>query len=154
MNSMRNNTKSLFLYTIGYEGRNLNEFVSRLKYSGISTLVDVREIPISRKKGFSKTTLSQFLREYDIDYLHLKELGSPKPLRKKVRSDGDYDSFFEEYSKYIKSQMGIIEELYRIVLDKVCCIMCYERFPDNCHRSIVAEEIKMFDSNGLMIKNI
>lgn len=73
MNSMQNNTKSLFLYTIGYEGRNLNEFVSRLKYSGISTLVDVREIPISRKKGFSKTTLSQFLREYDIDYLHLKE---------------------------------------------------------------------------------
>lgn len=147
-------TKQFFIYTMGYESRNLDVFVDRLKDFGISTLVDVREVPISRKKGFSKTPLSQYLKEYDIEYVHLKKLGSPKNLREKVRCDGDYDHFFREYSKHIKLQMRIIEELYQIVLDKICCIMCYEKLPENCHRSIVAEEIKKFDGNGLVVKHI
>lgn len=154
LSSMKNNTELPFLYTIGYEGRTLNEFVGQLKEFDISILVDVRENPFSRKKGFSKTPLSQYLKEYDIEYLHLKTLGSPKPLRQKLRLDGNYDYFFEEYSKYIKSQMRIIEELYRIILTKICCIMCYEREPQDCHRFIVAQEIKRWDGNGLTIKHI
>lgn len=151
---MQKNAKSAFLYTIGYEGRSLKEFVNQLKNSDIGILVDVRQIPISRKKGFSKANLSQFLRNYNIDYLHLRELGSPRPLRKKVRLDGDYDSFFKEYSRYIKFQMGTVKELHRIVLDEICCLMCYERYPENCHRSIIAEEIKTFDGNGLIVKHL
>ncbi len=146
--------KPFSLYTIGYEGKGLDEFVNQLKHFGISILVDVREVPFSRKKGFSKVPLSQYLKEYDIEYLHFRELGSPKPLRQKIRLDGDYDYFFEKYSRYIKSQIKITEELYRIILSKTCCIMCYEKEPRNCHRSIVAEEMERRDGNGLMIKHI
>lgn len=146
--------KPFSLYTIGYQGRSLEEFVNQLRHFGISILVDVREVAFSRKKGFSKVPLSQYLKEYDIEYSHFKELGSPKPLRQKIRLDGDYDYFFEKYSRYIRSQIIIIEELYRIILSKTCCIMCYEREPRNCHRSIVAKEIKRRDDNGLMIKHI
>lgn len=142
------------LYTIGYQERNLDDFVYKLKTFNISILIDVREIPISRKKGFSKTHLSQYLENYGIQYIHFRDLGSPKVIRDKLKSDGDYDYFFREYHKYIKSQAQIIEELYEIVLGENCCLMCYERFPDKCHRSIVAKEVMKIDDNGLMVKHI
>lgn len=142
------------LFTIGYQERTLDDFVYKLKTFNISILIDVREIPVSRKKGFSKTHLSQYLEDNDIQYIHFRNLGSPKVMRDKLRSDGDYDYFFREYHKYIKSQARIIEELYEIVSDNNCCLMCYERFPDKCHRSIVAEEVMKIDDNGLMVKHI
>ncbi len=142
------------LYTIGYEGKSIDGFISHLKQSGISTLVDVREIPISRKKGFSKTILSQHLKEHNIEYLHFKELGSPRELRKKVYVDNDYEYFFKEYSKYVKTRLNIIEKLYGIITSEICCLMCFEKEPQYCHRSIVAEEIKNRDGNGLKINHL
>jgi len=142
------------LYTIGYQKRNIDDFIDRLKTFDISVLIDVREIPVSRKKGFSKTHLSQYLENKGIQYIHFRNLGSPKVIRNKLKSDGDYDYFFREYHKHIKSQARIIEELYGIVSDNNCCLMCYERFPDKCHRSIVAKEVMKIDDNGLMVKHI
>lgn len=89
------------LFTIGYEGRDLEEFADRLKNFDVDTLVDVRDIPLSRKKGFSKTPLSQYLQEVGIEYIHIKPLGSPKELREKVKEDGDYEYFYQEFSDYI-----------------------------------------------------
>lgn len=142
------------LYTIGYEGRDVEEFTSRLKDYGIQTLVDVRDIPLSRKKGFSKTPLAEHLQEEGIEYIHIKKLGSPKPLRDKVREDGDYEYFYKEYTTYIQSQGESVETLYKIVIKNSSCIMCYEREPDSCHRRAVAEEIKKRDGNGLAIQHI
>jgi len=149
-----NSTNQHYLYTIGYEGRDLYGFVNKLKDLSISTLIDVREYPLSRKKGFSKTLLSQYLKKNKIQYFHLKKLGSPKSLRIKVRLDSNYTYFFKEYSKYIKSQKGTIEELYQIIVNGICCIMCYEKEPNYCHRSIIAEELIKRDGNGLLIKHI
>jgi len=146
--------KPMRLYTIGYQDRNLDDFICELKSFGISVLIDVREIPVSRKKGFSKTSLYQYLEENDIQYIHLKDLGSPKSLREKLRSDGDYSYFFNEYQKYIKSQAVLIEDLYQMVSDNICCLMCYEKIPKTCHRSIVANEVTKIDSNGLRIVHI
>ena len=42
-------------YTIGYEGRELEEFVARLREQQVEVLIDIREKPASRKPGFSKT---------------------------------------------------------------------------------------------------
>ena len=142
------------LFTIGYEGRNLEEFAGRLKDFGVETLVDVRDIPLSRKKGFSKTPLSQYLQEVGIEYIHLKQLGSPKDLRGKVKEDGDYKYFYQEYSDYIQTQKPSIETLYQIAANNSACIMCYERNPYICHRLVVAEEIKKRDGNGLVVKHI
>jgi uncharacterized protein (DUF488 family) len=143
------------LFTIGYEGRDLEEFAERLKDFGIETLVDVRDIPVSRKKGFSKTPLSQYLQEVGIEYVHLKQLGTPKELREKVKEDGDYDYFYKEYSDYIRSQQDTVETLHEIVISSVnTCIMCYERDPYSCHRLVVAEEVKKRDGNALAIQHI
>lgn len=142
------------LYTIGYEGRDLKEFALRLKDFDIQTLVDVRDIPFSRKIGFSKTPLSQYLQEFGIEYIHIKQLGSPKDLRDKVKADGNYEDFYKEYSNHIQAQQGSIETLYQIVVRTLACIMCYERNPYNCHRLVVAEEIKKRDGNGLVVQHI
>ncbi len=69
------------LFTIGYEGRDIDEFVSLLKDNGITRLIDVREIPFSRKKGFSKSRLNERLQNENIDYVHIKALGSPSEIR-------------------------------------------------------------------------
>jgi uncharacterized protein (DUF488 family) len=147
-------TQQTELYTIGYEGRDIEEFALDLKNFGIQVLVDVRDLPFSRKKGFSKTPLSQYLQEFDIEYIHLKSLGSPKDLRDKVRNDGDYEYFHKEYSAYIQSQKETIEELYEIVLNNNSCLMCYERNPYSCHRLDVAREIEKRDGNNLSIQHI
>lgn len=146
--------QDISLYTIGYEGRDLEEFTSCLKSFGIQTLIDVRDIPYSRKKGFSKSPLSQYLEEFGIEYIHLKQLGSPKDLREKVKTDGDYKSFYKAYSSHIQSQKESVETLYQIVMSNNACIMCYERDPNNCHRLMVADVIKKKGHNGFVVQHI
>ena len=142
------------ILTIGYEGREIGEFVDRLKRFSVSRLIDVRELPLSRKKGFSKSVLKERLKEEDIEYTHMKALGSPSSVRKKLKSDLDYDYFFGAYSKHLSNNMEAVKEVYQFISDNIICIMCYERFPNKCHRSAVANKIKEYDGNGLKIKHI
>jgi uncharacterized protein (DUF488 family) len=142
------------LLTIGYEGREIDEFIERLKQFNISRLIDVRERPLSRKSGFSKSALSDRLADEDIKYIHVKALGSPSAIRNKLKADHDYDCFFKAYREHLLQNMNIIEEVCRLVSDGTNCIMCFERFSDKCHRSAVADKIREYDGNGLTIKHI
>jgi hypothetical protein len=142
------------ILTIGYEGREIDELIDRLKIFNISRLIDVREIPISRKKGFSKTALKKRLENENIEYVHVKELGSPSPIRKKLRLDMDYDYFFKAYNKYLSENMEVIKNVHTYISDGINCFMCFERLPGKCHRTVVANKIKDYDGNGLKIKHI
>ncbi len=142
------------LYTIGYESKNIDDLISQLKSHGVSTLVDVREFPISRKRGFSKTVFSEYLNKNGIEYIHLKKLGSPKNIRKELKKNKDYFSFFERYLEYVQLHKNIINDLYKIILEKNCCIMCYEDLPSKCHRKIICDEIEKIDGNGLEIEHL
>ena len=144
----------LKLLTIGYEGRDIDEFITRLKRFNISRLIDVREIPLSRKRGFSKSALRERLEDENIEYVHVKALGSPSPIRNKLKSDRDYDYFFKAYSNYLSQNMEVLKEVYQFISDGINCIMCFERMPEKCHRSTVADKIKEYDGNGLKIKHI
>ena len=146
--------KQYELLTIGYEGREIDEFVNRLKSFNVTHLIDVREIPLSRKKGFSKSTLGERLKNEDIEYVHAKPLGSPAEIRNKLKSDWDYKYFFKAYSAYLAKNMDAVKKVHQYLFDGVTCIMCFERFPEKCHRSIVADKIKEYDGNGLKIKHI
>lgn len=145
----------LSLFTIGYETRRVEDFVDELRRSRISTLVDVREVPLSRKAGFSKNKLRKYLEEFNIKYVHIKELGSPKLLRQKLYKDNDYNHFFKEYRKHIRRQIHTVKNLYRdAVSHGFACLMCMEKDYSICHRKIVAEKIKVIDGNGLIIKHL
>jgi len=142
------------LFTIGYEGLDISSFVSRLKDNSIECIIDVRAMPLSRKRGFSKTSLSQRLESEDIGYVHFKELGSPKALREGLKQTGDYGEFFKKMDEYLSSKKESIEQAYGYVITSNCCLMCFENLAAACHRKIVAKKIKERDGNGLRISNI
>jgi uncharacterized protein YeaO (DUF488 family) len=136
--------KTPVIYTIGYEGRTLEDFIHILKEHHINVVIDVRELPLSRKKGFSKTALSQALEENDIDYIHMKSLGTPKELRDKFKSKKiTFKEFALEYEKYLNTQTEALAKLLQCALMNTCVLMCYERDWRVCHRRIIAEQMKM-----------
>lgn len=143
------------MFTIGYEGLSPEAFLDRLIEHNVDVLADVREIPMSRKKGFSKSKLENLLKKHEIEYVHLKDLGSPTPLRRKLKLDHDYGSFFKEYSIHLLgSATNSLEILQKLAVQRKVCLMCFERDANHCHRRIVAEEVKKMDGNGLVVKHL
>ena len=142
------------LFTIGYEGYDIDSFIAYLKSFGIECLLDVREIPLSRKKGFSKSALAARLNLDNIEYLHFKELGSPKAIRKKLKQDDDYPSFFETMKKHLAMNKEAVGRAYGYVSRRMCCLMCFEQLAEKCHRRVVADEVKNWNGNGLKIVNL
>jgi uncharacterized protein (DUF488 family) len=108
----------------------------------VAVLVDVRELAFSRKKGFSKSALAQGLAEAGIRYEHLRALGSPREVRKKLYADGEYESFFDAYGEHLDAQEEALAELEALLNEHGrVCIMCFEQDPCTCHRSRVAESM-------------
>ncbi|MDR6850865.1 uncharacterized protein (DUF488 family) [Sphingomonas sp. BE123] len=69
------------VFTIGYEGATIASFLAALEQAGVRQVIDVRQLPLSRRPGFSKSSLAAALAERGIGYVHLKALGTPKPGR-------------------------------------------------------------------------
>ena len=88
------------LFTVGYEGLNLDRFLSILRAHDIECLLDVRQMPLSRKKGFSKKALAAALSQQGFDYLHWQTLGCPRPIRDQYRADGNWRDYVERFSRY------------------------------------------------------
>ncbi len=131
------------VYTIGYEGKTIKQFIAKLKFLSIDQLVDVREIALSRKNGFAKTALKRELEANGIVYKHLPELGSPREIRHKLHADGNYDEFFKEYSKYLDTEepQKALVKLGELAHMRRTVIMCFEYHVDRCHRKIIKERL-------------
>lgn len=130
------------LHTIGYEGSSISDFLTTLSHAGINLLIDVRDVPLSRKSGFSKTALSGWLDKYDIEYLHLKGLGDPKPGRIAAR-EGRYDDFQRIFGTHLKTVVAQTDMLRGLeaASEKIACLLCFERDHTHCHRHIVGKEM-------------
>lgn len=143
------------LYTIGYEGLDSWQFLKLLIYNGVDMVVDVRKLPLSRKKGFSKTAIKQMLNGENIGYQNFQELGAPKEIREELHQSGNYGRFFKQYLKCVSDRQDLIETIHNLINSgKTVSLLCYERNPEQCHRKVVAEQIKKVDGNGLEIKHI
>lgn len=143
------------IYTIGYEGLNQKAFLAWLQRYKINVIADVRQLPLSRKKGFSKNSLNESLAKNNIEYISYRELGTSKEMRSKLLSTGDYKKFFKEYKNKICDKTEQINELYEIVNSgKKIALLCFEHDAHKCHRKIIADEITKIDENGLKIKHI
>ena len=132
--------RKLRLVTIGYEGASLAAFIDTLKEAGVTLLLDVRELPSSRRKGFSKTPLADALASEGITYRHERELGTPKSLRHQYREDGDRERYFAAFREFLKAREKLLGEV-AASLQGTVALMCFERKPEECHRSIVATEL-------------
>ena len=130
------------IYTIGYEGLDIEQFFTLLREHNIETVVDVRELPLSRKPGFSKKILASTLNLCGLEYTHLADLGCPKQIRDRYRSDGNWRHYKEGFLKYLKTQEDAIKELSTLARSSNCALLCFEADFNFCHRSMVAEAVK------------
>lgn len=127
---------------IGYEGETINSFLRKLRRARVRTVIDVRELPLSRKKGFSKNPLAKSLSMAGIEYLHMRKLGTPKNLRVKIHKDHDYADFFREYRKILKKNTAALKEALVVVQNTPTALMCFEKDSKFCHRSVIADELQ------------
>lgn len=142
------------LYTIGYSGHTLDSFIQMLQAKDIAILLDIRMTPISRKKGFSKTALSQAMASAGITYQHVRTLGSPKELRQHLYAEGDYEAFFNAFRAYLDLHSESIQQAAELVSAQRVCLMCVEQCPDECHRSAVAEAIAQVMGKRITIRHL
>ena len=142
------------LFTIGYEKMQPPEFFEKLTAAGVQTVVDVRELPQSRIRGYSKTELAASLKHRGIDYIHVPELGSPRELRHELRESGNFAAFTRGYLLYLKTQTERIREVQQRVYAETCCLLCFEKNHQECHRQFVALKVKEVGRNGLAIVHL
>lgn len=129
------------VFTIGYEGLAIDDFVSLLSEHGIETVVDIRELPLSRKPGFSKKALANLLNLSGLEYVHMVELGCPRSVRDGYRADGDWKRYTTGFLNHLETQKDAIASLAGIVESSVCALLCYEADFNFCHRSMVADAV-------------
>ena len=76
--------------------------------------------------------------------MHFNALGDPKPGREAARA-GKYDEFRKIYRKHLATEdaQTALTELKSLVRRNATCLLCFERDPIVCHRSIVTQELRM-----------
>ncbi len=128
------------LYTFGYEGLDIDGYISRLQEVGIRTIVDVRQLPLSRKRGFSKRSFAEALAKAGIAYLHSPMLGCPKKIRDEFKVSNDWSKYTAAFMSHLHTQDASVRELAKISRATNACLVCFEADFNYCHRTFVARE--------------
>lgn len=126
------------IFTVGYEGATQAELIATLKAAGVELVADIRAVPLSRRPGFSKNVLANGLREDGIDYVGLKALGTPPEGREAARR-GDHARLAEVYAGQLDLPDAIVagERLRELATARPTALLCFERDPHGCHRSLL-----------------
>jgi uncharacterized protein (DUF488 family) len=130
------------IFTIGYEGATMDEFLSALKHAGVERVIDVRALPLSRRPGFSKTPLKGALEEAGIEYIHLKALGTPAEGRNAARA-GRHGDMARVYAGQLElpEAMAQSAQMLELVAEKPSALLCFERDPQHCHRTLLLKAV-------------
>ncbi|HEY2356225.1 MAG TPA: DUF488 domain-containing protein [Phenylobacterium sp.] len=141
------------LATIGYERETQGAVIQRLKDAGVEVLIDVRAVASSRRAGFSKTLLAASLNEQGIGYVHLRELGTPKPGRDAARKGriAKMHEIFEAHMAEPAAQLELAKAT-EIARGGKAALLCYEADAAGCHRTILANRIR--EALGCEIENL
>ena len=136
-------TDEVWVASIGYEGhRDVDVFAMTLASAGVERLLDVRELPISRKRGFAKTALSEALERAGIEYRHLKVLGNPKAFRDLYKS-GDVAGGRSQYERFLLSERSeALADLEALLFEKRSALMCVETNQAVCHRDVIFNALR------------
>jgi uncharacterized protein (DUF488 family) len=129
------------LLTFGYEGLNVEDFITRMKSADVQTVIDVRANPLSRKRGLSKHALAQNLKIAGIQYVHTPAMGCPKSVRDRYKADGNWTAYTKAFLKYIVDQVGPLNDVATIAESSRSCLICFEADFNFCHRTFVARAV-------------
>ena len=129
--------------TIGYEGATVAGFLDALRAHNVDLLIDVRALASSRRPGFAKTALTANLAEAGIEYLHVRELGTPADGRAAARA-GRHDEMRRIFLAHLatpNAQEGLTRVADLVQSGRHIALMCLEANPAHCHRRYVAEAL-------------
>ena len=130
------------IFTIGYEGTTVPEFVAALHRAGVERVIDVRALPLSRRPGFSKTALSGALAQAGVEYVHLKALGTPAEGRAAARA-GRHADLERIYAGQLElpEAMAQSAQMLELAREKPSALLCMEREPAHCHRTLLLHAV-------------
>jgi uncharacterized protein (DUF488 family) len=130
------------IFTIGYEGTTVAEFLAALKEAGVKRVIDVRAVPNSRRPGFSKNLLRNELAQVGIDYVHLRALGTPSDGRAAARA-GRHQDLERIYAGQLELPEAIAQgaQMLDLAKEKPSALLCYEREPGGCHRTLLLRAV-------------
>jgi uncharacterized protein (DUF488 family) len=141
------------LATIGYESATQDQVIETLKRAGVAVLIDVRAVAASRRAGFSKGVLAASLGAAGIDYVHLRQLGTPKAGREAARAGKilEMHAIYEDHLREPAAQLELAKA-GEIAGERKAALLCYEADVRCCHREIVAERLR--ETLGCKIENL
>ena len=129
---------ALPIFTIGYEKRSIDDLIWLLRARGIGRVVDVRLTPASRRPDFSKKRLSSALEAAGIAYEHRGALGNPPAIRELYLA-GDAEVGHKRFREHLENgASAALDELAESLGEETVALLCLERDPHRCHRSVVA----------------
>jgi uncharacterized protein (DUF488 family) len=132
----------LVLYSLGYERFPTVEALrDALVAAGIERLIDVRELPRSRRPGFSRRALETAVADAGIVYEHRRELGNPPAIRAMYRS-GDAPAGREAYrARLLGERAWALHSLADAAAERPTAMLCLEDDQARCHRDVIAQEL-------------
>ena len=144
------------LFTIGYQGISLEEYLNRLLKNDIKILVDVRSNPLSMKYGFSKSQLQRYCENLGMRYVHVPEVGIQSEQRQELNTQADYDKLFAVYRQInLTTTTASQEKILNLLKEnKRIALTCFEADINQCHRKHLAEAIKRLPSFEYEVKHI
>lgn len=156
VSDLRKAQPDIILFTIGYEGSSLEEYLNKLVKNDIKLLVDVRKNPASMKFGFSKTSLAKYCASLGIQYVHIPEVGISSDQRQGLKSQQDYDELFNVYKNTTLKETDIFQQkiLNLLIKYKRIALTCFEADICQCHRKPLAESIAKFPIFDYKVKHI
>jgi len=144
------------LFSIGYEGKSIEQFTNELIKEDVHVLCDIRKNALSMKYGFSKKQLKFIVENAGIKYIHIPALGIESNKRQQLNSKKDYETLFRDYEKNIlPGKSNELEELYKIFIShKRIALMCFEADHTNCHRSRTINALENRFEKEFVIKHL
>lgn len=135
------------VYTLGYGGRSLEEFIDILRGFGIQTVVDIRRWNSSRRlPEFNGGNLETLLSSYGLTYMWIPSLGGFRKFGVDVEDYGLASCFesdgFRAYATYLTMRRDVkpyLDLLINVSSSKTTVVLCRERIPWLCHRKILAD---------------
>ncbi len=129
-------------FTIGYEGKDIDQFLHALVSNQIELLIDIRRNPFSMNFVYIKDALMKKLKDAGIDYLHIPELGIESEERKNLNTKADYEKLFAKYRQTLPIKEVYINRIIELGTTKRIALLCFEANCNFCHRGEVAKVIK------------
>jgi len=129
-------------FTIGYEKKDIDQFLNALVSNNIDLLIDIRRNPFSMNFIYIKDTLMKKLKDVGIDYLHIPELGIESEERKNLNTKADYEELFAKYQQVLPLKEVYINRIIELGTTMRIALLCFEADCDFCHRREVAKVIK------------